>query len=69
MDAIDVAGRFGIEADRAVNYECDARGTEVNFRALCKAVSRVRSCDLEEMPMAFCDWIEEIEADYMARHK
>ena len=45
IDAIDVADRFGIEADRAVNYECDARGTEINFKALNKAVSRVRmSC-------------------------
>lgn len=44
IDAIDVAGRFGIKADRAVNYECDSRGTEVNYRALSKAVSRVRKC-------------------------
>ena len=42
IDAIEVAGRFGIDADRAVNYECDSQGTEVNYRALNKAVSRVR---------------------------
>ena len=69
MDAIDVAGRFGIDSDRAVNYECDARGTQINYKALSKAVSRVRNCDLEEMPMAFCDWKEEIEADYSERHR
>ena len=27
MDAIEVAGRFGIGADRAINYECDSKGT------------------------------------------
>ena len=70
IDAIEVAGRFGIHADRAVNYECDARGTAVNYKALSKAVSRVRSCAVEEMDDALsCAWKEEIEADYEARHK
>lgn len=70
IDAIDVAGRFGIKADRAVNYECDSRGTEVNYRALSKAVSRVRNCAVEEMDEALsCEWKEEIEADYKARHR
>lgn len=70
IDAIDVAGRFGIYADRAVNYECDAKGTEVNYRALSKAVSRVRNCKREEMHEALsCEWKEEIEADYKARHR
>lgn len=70
IDAIDVAGRFGIKADRAVNYECDARGTEVNYRALSKAVSRVRNCKVEKMNEALsCEWKKEIEADYKARHR
>ena len=43
IDAIEVAGRFGIGADRAVNYECDAVGTAVNYKVLSKAVSRVRA--------------------------
>ncbi|MDO4757020.1 MAG: hypothetical protein Q4A54_11775, partial [Parabacteroides sp.] len=70
IDAIDVARRFGIEADRAVNYECDARGTQINYKALSKAVSRVRNCDLEELPSVLgCDWKEEIEVDYAERHR
>ena len=70
IDAIDVAGQFGIKADRAVNYECDSRGTEVNYRVLSKAVSRVRNCAVEEMDEALsCEWKEEIEADYKARHR
>ena len=43
IDAIEVAGRFGIGADRAVNYECDAVGTAVNYKVLSKAVSQVRA--------------------------
>lgn len=69
IDAIEVAGRFGIDADRAVNYECDAAGTAINYKVLSKAVSRVRetvgcaSVALSE------DWKEEIEADYKKRHR
>jgi len=69
IDAIDVAGRFGIDADRAVNYECDAVGTEVNYRALSKAVSCVRaSASCPSMALNE-SWKEEIEADYKKRHR
>ena len=68
IDAAKEAGRFGIGADRTANYVCDAKGTEVNYKALNKAISRVRSCE----SVAFCasalsDWKEEIEADFMRR--
>lgn len=70
IDAIEVAGRFGINADRAVNYECDSKGTEVNYRALSKAVSRVRVCEYSEMEEALgASWKAEIEADYKKRHR
>ena len=70
IDAINVAGRFGIHADRAVNYECDSRGMEVNYRALSKAVSRVRECSPFEMDEALgSEWKVEIEADFMERHR
>ncbi len=68
IDAIEVAGRFGIDADRAVNYECDSRGTEVNYRALSKAVSRVREAACCASVALDADWKEEIEADYKERH-
>ena len=68
IDAIEVAGRFGIQPERAVNYNCDSEGTAVNYKALSKAVSRVRHCSVTEMDVALgCDWKEEIEADYKAR--
>ena len=68
IDAIEVAGRFGIQPERAVNYNCDSAGTAVNYRALSKAVSRVRHCSVEEIDLALgCDWKEEIEEDYNKR--
>ena len=70
IDAVAEAGRFGIRPERAVNYQCDEIGTAVNYRALNKAVSRVRKCAAHEMDMALAsDWKEEIEADYSERHR
>ena len=70
IDAVAEAGRFGIKPDRAVNYECDEIGTAVNYRALNKAVSRVRNCAANEIDKALAaDWKEEIEADYKKRHR
>ena len=70
IDAVEEAGRFGIKPERAVNYECDEIGTAVNYRALNKAVSRVRNCAANEMDKALAaDWKEEIEADYKKRHR
>ena len=70
IDAVEEAGRFGIKPERAVNYECDEIGTAVNYRALNKAVSRVRNCAANKMDKALAaDWKEEIEADYNKRHR
>ena len=70
IDAIAEAGRFGIKADRAVNYNCDSVGTEVNFKALNKAVSSVRCCsDASFMGAALAGWDEDIRKDYSRRRK
>ena len=69
IDAIEVAGRFGIGADRAVNYECDAVGTAVNYKVLSKAVSQVRASAVCPSMALSEDWKEEIEADYKMRHR
>lgn len=42
IDAIEVAGRFGINANRAVNYNCDSVGTQLNYAVLSETVSRMR---------------------------
>lgn len=42
IDAIEVAGRFGIQPSRAVEYECDSEGTQLNYQVLNETVSKMR---------------------------
>ena len=70
IDAIDVAGRFGIRADRAINYECDSVGTRLNFEVMAKAVSAVRSSKCKaDIDRAVNESCEEIREDYKKRHR
>ena len=68
IDAIAEASRFGIKADRAVNYECDSIGTELNYRVLNKTICEVRACSAPSIAFGG-NWKEEIEEDYNKRHK
>ena len=43
IDAVETAGRFGITADRAVEYIPDAAGTALNYSVMSDAVSEFRS--------------------------
>ena len=38
IDAAKEAARFGIDADRAVNYKCDEEGTALNYEVISAAV-------------------------------
>lgn len=70
IDAIEVAGRFGIAPDRAVNYECDRRGTALNYQVLSNTVSAVRRASSPmEMNFAVNACCEPIREDYKKRHK
>lgn len=42
IDAVKTAGRFGIDADRAVDYLADSEGTELNFKVMSAAVASFR---------------------------
>lgn len=42
MDAIGEAGKLGIRADRAVQYECDSAGTVLNYECLCSTIADFR---------------------------
>lgn len=42
IDAVETAGHFGIDADRAVDYVPDSEGTELNFCVMCETVSAFR---------------------------
>ena len=44
IDAVETAGRFGIDADRAVDYVPDSEGTELNFRIMSQTVATFREC-------------------------
>ena len=69
IDAISVAGRFGIDADYAVNYECDSAGTSLNFEVMCETVSAVRKArSRKEASMAMKACTAPIREDYEKRH-
>jgi len=44
IDAVETAGRFGIQADRAAEYVADPEGTNLNFEAMSAAVKEFREC-------------------------
>lgn len=70
IDAIEVAGRFGIGADRAINYECDSEGTALNYKVLSDTVSAVRrSKSREETAVLMEACCAPIREDYKKRHK
>jgi uncharacterized protein YegL len=62
IDAVETAGRYGIDANRAQNYHADGDGVELNFRVMGEAVACFREC--AAMPE---DWNEELERDYRQR--
>ena len=62
IDAVETAGRFGIGADRAVNYHSDRRGTRLNYEVLSEAISAVRC----SAPLG-ADWKRRIDEDYEER--
>ena len=42
IDAVETAGKYGISADRAVDYLADSEGTELNFKVMANAVAAFR---------------------------
>lgn len=62
IDAAAEAKRFGISADRAVNYKCDEAGTALNYEVISDAVCSVRAAQ----PLA-ADWKARIDEDVKKR--
>ena len=62
IDAAKEAARFGIHADKAVNYHADSEGTAVIYEGVCEAVCSFRAAK----PMETL-WRERIDADYEGR--
>ncbi|MBR6523775.1 MAG: VWA domain-containing protein [Clostridia bacterium] len=62
IDAVETAARYGINAERAVNYHADGKGTEMLFKSVSKAVCNMRSSE----PMSN-DWRKDIDEDFENR--
>lgn len=62
MDAVETASRFGIDADHAVNYQCDREGTALNYEVVSEAICSVRC----SAPLR-ADWKKRINEDYKKR--
>ena len=72
IDAIEVAGRFGVSASRAVRYECDKEGTAKNFNVMSRMLSSARACETAAAMSSMFeqdDMLAEIREDYSRRHK
>lgn len=70
IDAISVAGKFGIGANRSFNYHCDGAGTSFVFQAANDTINAVRRCSskaqLDEAMMECC---APLMAHYNENHK
>ena len=64
IDAAKEAARFGIDEDYAADYCCDSIGTQVNYEAVCDAISDVRA----SRPLA-ASWKRKIDLDFKKRKK
>ncbi|MBF1118325.1 MAG: hypothetical protein HXL58_05725, partial [Solobacterium sp.] len=64
IDAVDVASHMGIGESRAVNFNCDSEGTELNYEVLSDAI-----CVLREHSYISEDWKNRIENEYKKRNK
>ena len=64
IDAVETAARYGIDADRAVNYNADRKGTHILYESVSTVVGAVRASQAISK-----DWSEELNADYKRRKK
>ena len=64
IDAVETARRYGINEDRAVNYNADAKGTGILYESVACAVSNVRRCASLDN-----SWREKMDNDYEKRGK
>jgi uncharacterized protein YegL len=62
IDAVETAGKFGINADRAVDYVPDGEGTALNFKMMSETVAGFRTCGTVD-----CAPMEAIRSDMKKR--
>lgn len=64
IDAVETARSYGIDEDRAVNYNADSKGTGILYESVACAVSNVRKCAPLDK-----NWRKDIDEDYRKRGK
>ena len=64
IDAVNVASYMGIDESRAVNFNCDSEGTELNYEVLNDAIGVLRKCSYVS-----ADWKKRIDKDFTKRSK
>lgn len=64
IDAVSTAAKFGIQADKAANYNADSKGTRLNYEAVSEAVSEFRN----SRPITE-SWKKDIDEDFEKRNK
>ncbi len=64
IDAIATAAQFGIDEDRAVNYNADSEGTKLNYEVVSELIVNMRSKSMIDE-----NWKDKIDEDYNRRKK
>ena len=64
IDTVNVASYMGIDGSRAVNFNCDSEGTELNYEVLNDAIGVLRKCSYVS-----ADWKKRIDKDFKKRSK
>ena len=64
VDAVNVASYMGIDENRAVNFNCDSEGTDLNYEVLNDAIGVLRECSYVS-----ADWKKRIDKDFKKRNK
>ena len=65
IDAVEVAGNFGISADRAQNFHNDSAGIRTNFRELSMTIGAYRKSKIGEGISE--NWSKGIQEDFVSR--
>lgn len=62
IDAVETAARYGIDADRAVNYNADEKGTRIVYDTVAQVV-----CNVRASRQLGAEWSKEIDKDWKER--
>lgn len=68
IDAVAEAEGLGIGAERAVTFQNDSQGIEMNYRVVSETISQIR-CAAPAVSPVGADWKKEIEEDFKKRSR